>query len=47
MYGHNSSSVISSYLVTCIEKFEAMNDVQALANTIMAFIQRLVSHDVM
>ena len=46
MYGHNSGSVISSYLVACIEKFETMNDVQAMANTILAFIQRLVSHDV-
>ena len=46
MYGHNNSA-INSYLVTCIEKFEAMNDVQALANIILAFIQRLVSHDVM
>ena len=45
MYGHNSGTVISSYLVACIEKFEAMNDVQAMASTILTFIQRLVLQD--
>ena len=38
MYRPNSNA-INNYLVTCIEKFEAMNDVQAMANTILAFIQ--------
>ena len=46
MYGHNNNA-ISNYLETCIEKFEAINDVQAMANTIFAFVQGLVSHDVM
>ena len=46
MYGHNNNA-INNYLVTCIEKFEAMNDMKAMSNTILAFIQRLVLHNFM
>ena len=32
-------NVMNNYLIHCIEKFEAMNDVEAMANVIMRFAQ--------
>ena len=36
---YGTGSVMNSYLIHCIEKFEAMNDVEAMANVIMTFVQ--------
>ena len=46
MYGHNNNA-INNYLVACIEKFEAMNDMKAMVNTILAFTKGWVLRDVM
>ena len=37
---YGDSNVINGYVKLCIEKFEAMNDVQAMANVILTFIER-------
>ena len=37
MYG--TGNVMNNYLIHCIEKFEAMNDVEAMANVVMTFVQ--------
>ena len=34
------SDAVKNYVKLCIEKFEAMNDVQAIANVILTFIER-------
>ena len=36
---YGTGKVMNNYLVHCIEKFEAMNDVEAMANVIMTFVQ--------
>ena len=37
MYG--DSNAINNYVKLCIEKLEAMNDVQAMANVILTFFE--------
>ena len=38
MYGDGNA--VNNYVKLCIEKFEAMNDVQAMADVILTFIER-------
>ena len=38
-YFSSNNTAINSYLFKCIEKFEAITDVQAMANVILTFIQ--------
>ena len=37
---YGTGNVMNNYLIHCIEKFEALNDVQAMANVILIFVQR-------
>ena len=36
---YDDSNVMNNYVKMCIEKFEAMNDVQAMADVILTFIE--------
>ena len=40
---YGTSQAANNYLIHCIEKLEAINDVQAMADVIFAFVKRLVS----
>ena len=36
---YGTGTVVNNYFIHCIERLEAMNDVQAMANVIFTFIQ--------